>query len=226
MRRDRVVSLTIISHSALLDWDAHLRGDITFNLFLAITLGFSLSQILNDLFFKLSITHLALPGIIECIFGPSVLKFRRHGVVRSLLFIQFFPAIILLMLEVDVWAGPLLVSSLVCILCLTLLLIGDKLLALEGRINWYVAIGHFAQVIYTLIKVEKSFVSIVNSFGVLLLIPLFDPSSLLVLTVLFLDIWDVCVRVLFYLHHVHSFQSLHWVYYSTVTLALLQTLKQ
>ena len=123
MRRDWVVSLAIIGHSALFDWDAHLRGDITFNLFLTITLGFPLSQILNDLFFKFSVTHLALPGIIECIFGPSVLKFWRHGVVRSLLFIQFFPAIVLLMLEVDVWAGPLLVSSLVCILCLTLLLI-------------------------------------------------------------------------------------------------------
>ena len=54
-----------IGHASLIEGYAHLGRDITFDLLLAITLGFPLSQILNDLFFKLSITHLALPMVVE-----------------------------------------------------------------------------------------------------------------------------------------------------------------
>ena len=57
--------MTSIGHASLFEGYAHLGGDITFDLLLAITLGFPLSQILNDLFFKLSITHLALPEVVE-----------------------------------------------------------------------------------------------------------------------------------------------------------------
>ena len=54
-----------IGHATLIDGYAHLGGDITFDLLLAITLGFPFGQILNDLFFKLSIAHLALPMVVE-----------------------------------------------------------------------------------------------------------------------------------------------------------------
>ena len=55
---------------------------------------------------------------------------------------QLFPAVVLLVLKVDVGAGPLLVlnSMLVSIFSLTLLLIRDKLLALKSCINWQVAV--------------------------------------------------------------------------------------
>ena len=120
---------------------------------------------------------------------------------------QFFSAVIILLMVVfDIGAGPLLVlnSVLISIFCLTLFLVRVQLFALED-IWRYVAIGNLAQIINTLIKVEKSFVGIVDTFGVLLFIPLFDSPPLLVLTVLFLDNGDVSVRILLNLHHVHSF---------------------
>ena len=89
-----------------------------------------------------------------------------------------------------------------------------------------VSVRYQAQVVDALIEVEKRFVSIVDALGVLLLIPLFNSSPLLVLTVELLDVGDVGVRVLLNLHHVHRLECLHGVDDSTVTLTLLQTLIQ
>ena len=103
-------------------------------------------------------------------------------------------------------------------------------LAAEDRRRWIrlvdVAVGDLTQIINTFIKVKKRLILVIYSLQMLLLVPLLHLANLLLPAMDFLNLWHISIWILLYLHHVHSFQGLHRVNDSTITLTLLKALIQ